>query len=310
MPAYHVYRSTVIDASPEKVFDAVADFSTWTTWSPWLCAEPDAEVNVSADSSSVGSLYSWQGEVVGQGEIEHTKLEPGKLIEEEIRFIKPFKSVSAVWFELEPSGDSTKITWHMRGKLPWFLFWMTPMMEGFIGMDYERGLRMLKEWLETGRILSDTKIRGKETVGPLHMVGVRKTSSMSDLGPSMETAIREATEAFQSAGLTIGEGISVYHDFKIKTQIFDYTSGFVVEAVPENLPAGLNSWSISEMSAFAVEHVGAYEHLGNGWSAAHQHVRNKKGLKPSKVGGYERYKNNPCDTPPEDLRTEIYIPLR
>ena len=37
-----------------------------------------------------------------------------------------------------------------------FLFWMRRQMELFIGMDYERGLKMLKEWIETGQILSTT----------------------------------------------------------------------------------------------------------------------------------------------------------
>jgi uncharacterized protein YndB with AHSA1/START domain len=200
MPAYHVYRSTEIDASPEKVFDAVADFTTWTTWSPWLCAEPEAEVKVTDDPSSVGSLYSWKGEVVGQGEIEHKRLEPGRLIEEEIRFLKPFKSVSEVSFDLEAAGSGTKITWHMRGKLPWFMFWMKPMMERFIGMDYDRGLRMLKEWLETGRVCSETKVRGRETVGPIHMLGVRKTASMSEMCSSMESVFCDLASAVEDAG--------------------------------------------------------------------------------------------------------------
>ncbi|MEZ6060927.1 MAG: SRPBCC family protein [Planctomycetaceae bacterium] len=65
MPKFHVQRSITIDASPEEVFDRVADFGTWTTWSPWLCAEPDAEVKVSEDSSSEGSVYSWSGQIVG-----------------------------------------------------------------------------------------------------------------------------------------------------------------------------------------------------------------------------------------------------
>jgi len=310
MPAYHVHRSTEIAATPEKVFDAVADFTTWTTWSPWLCAEPEAEVKVSEDSCSIGSLYSWKGEVVGQGEIEHKTLESGRLIEEEIRFLKPFKSVSDVSFDLEPAGDGTKITWHMRGKLPWYMFWMKPMMEGFIGMDYERGLRMLKEWLETGRVCSETKVRGRETVGPIHMLGVRKTAGMSEMCSSMESVFCDVASAVEDAGLPTEEGISVYHHFNIKTQIFDYTSGFVVPNLPDPIPAGLESWSIPEMQAFAVDHTGSYDHLGNAWSAAHQHVRGKKGLKPSKVGGYELYKNSPNDTPPEELRTEIYIPLR
>ena len=79
MPAFEVQRSIVINAPPEKVFDTVVDFGTWTTWSPWLCAEPEAEVTVSEDPSSVGSTYEWTGEIVGAGIIEHRQLEPGPL---------------------------------------------------------------------------------------------------------------------------------------------------------------------------------------------------------------------------------------
>ena len=37
---------------------------------------------------------------------------------------------------------------------------MKPQMETFIGMDYERGLKMLKEWIETDKIESMTRVRG------------------------------------------------------------------------------------------------------------------------------------------------------
>ena len=160
MSRYHVQRSIHINASPDKVFEVVSDYGTWTTWSPWLCAEPEAKVTVSEDSSSLGSIYAWKGELVGQGEIEHQRLEPGQLIEDEIRFLAPFKSVSNVSFELAPAGEATKVTWHMRGKLPWFLFWMKGQMEIFIGMDYDRGLKMLKESIETGQVLSNTNVHG------------------------------------------------------------------------------------------------------------------------------------------------------
>ena len=192
MPRYDVQRSIQINAPPEQVFETVSDYGSWTTWSPWLCAEPDAQVTVSGDSSSVGSIYSWKGKIVGEGELEHRQLQPGRLIEDEIRFVKPFRSQSQVAFELEAVGEGTKITWQMRGSLPWFLFWMLPQMEVLIGMDYERGLKMLKEWIETGQILSQTKIRGVESVGPLQMAGVRKSCAMSEIGPSMEAAFAEA----------------------------------------------------------------------------------------------------------------------
>lgn len=311
MPAYHVSRSTVIHADADKVFDTVADFGTWTTWSPWLCAEPEAEVVVSDDPSSVGSTYAWRGEVVGQGEMEHEVLQRGTRIESQIRFIKPFKSVAQVSFDFEPSGEGTSVTWHMNGKMPFFLFWMIPMMKSFIGMDYQRGLLMLKEWLETGTIHSETKIVGRQKVGPLRMLGVRKKCEYDDIGKSMEQALQEAVSLLTKAGISTEacDVISVYHHFDIKRQIFDYSIGYVVETLPESPPAGLSSWEIGEMDAFAVDHIGAYEHLGNAWSAAHQHVRYKK-MKPAKCGGFELYGNDPAETDPADLLTHVYIPIR
>ncbi|MEQ9409163.1 MAG: GyrI-like domain-containing protein [Fuerstiella sp.] len=310
MPKFEVHRSTVIKASPEKVFEAVSDFGTWTTWSPWLCAEPTAEVTVTDDSSSVGSVYSWTGEVVGAGEIEHRTLKPGQLILDEIRFQKPFKSVSDVSFELEPSGEGTHLTWRMKGSLPFFLFWMRSMMETFIGMDYVRGLRMLKEWLETGQIRSQTHITGIVDAGPLRMAGVRKTCSMKDIGPSMQQACEEASQKFQAAGLpTDGQRISVYHSYDMKAQVVVYTTGLTIADSQLPVPEGLSEWSLPACRAFGVEHIGSYEHLGNGWSAAHQHVRYRK-LKQKKIATFEIYKSDPATTPEEELRTDIFLPLR
>jgi len=308
MPKFHVDRSITINAAPEKVHDTVADFGTWTTWSPWLCAEPDATVTVTDDASSVGSVYAWKGEVVGQGEIEHKQLERGRLIDQEIRFLKPWKSVSHVAFRTQPAEGGARITWNMDGSLPWFMFWMKPMMKAFIGMDYERGLRMLKEYIETGHINAKTHVQGIESVGPLKVIGVRSTCSTSDVGASMEKTFSSAGREFERHGLPMdGDMISVYHCFDIKGQTFDYTGGHVV---PEStsVPAGLSSWSLPQCRALHVAHEGSYNHLGNSWSAANQHARYKK-LKQSKVGTFEIYRN-PQESDESKLRTDIYLPLK
>jgi len=310
MPKFHVQRSATINASPEKVFGTVADFGAWTTWSPWLCAEPEAKVTVSADPSSVGSTYEWKGEVVGAGIIEHQKLEPGRLIDDEIRFIKPFASTSRVTFELKPAGEGTELTWHMNGSLPWFLFWMLSSMEVFIGMDYERGLKMLKEWIETGEILSKTTILGVQPFEALTMAGVRKTCPISDIGPQMEAAFAAVHEKIQQHNLPdAGPAVTLYHDMNVKKQTFDFTAGVVLRDTAGSFPDDLAVHSIPAGQAFCVEHVGSYEHLGNPWSAAHQHVRYKK-LKCSKVGGLEIYDNDPRETPPAELRTRVVLPLK
>ncbi|MCA9247583.1 MAG: SRPBCC family protein [Planctomycetales bacterium] len=309
MARFHVQRSTHINASAEKVFETVADFGTWSTWSPWLCCEPAAEVTVTESPNTVSSVYTWRGEIVGQGEIEHRRLDAPRHIEEELRFIKPFPSKSKVTFDIKPSGEGTEITWDMHGSLPWFLFWMRSQMVAMIGMDYERGLKMLKEWIETGEVLSQTVVHGVEPVGPLRVAGVRNRCSLADIGASMTAAFDAAVNALPKHGLPLdGEPISVYHQFDLAKQTCEYTSGF---AVPESasVPSELSTWSLPQGRALHVEHGGRYEHLGNSWSAAQMHMRYKK-LKPNKCGAFEIYRNDPCATPPAELRTDIFLPLK
>lgn len=309
MPAFHVEESIEIDASPTHVYEAVADFGTWTKWSPWLCAEPTANVDVTGEPGAVGSCYSWLGEIVGQGEIEHLQMSPGKSIQDEIRFLKPFKSKSNVSFRFEGRGDDkTKMTWAMDGKLPWFMFWMKSMMTSMISMDYERGLKMLKEWIETGEIATKTTVRGVEEIGPLQVAGLRNQCSMENIDSTMAKTFTEAKQRLADNGLrNDGDVISVYHKFDAKARTFDFTAGFVVPSVSN--ADGLSTWSLPASKALSVGHCGSYEHLGNAWSAAYQHARYKK-LKLSNLGTFEIYRNDPAETDRKDLLTDVYLPLK
>ncbi len=310
MPSYHVARSIEIAATPQKVFEVVADFGSWTTWSPWLLAEPDAKVTVSAPANQIGAKYAWEGQVTGQGELVHRQLIPGQLVDDELRFIKPFKTTCSTSFELQPSGSGTRLTWNMQGQMPWFMFWMIPMMKTFIGMDYRRGLVMLKDWIETGAIPSRIEVRGSQPVGPLRVAGITGSAPVDAVGSQMEATFRTAREAFERAGIEPGLPVSVYTRFRVKEGVFEYLSGF--ELPPgQRLPAEskLSLWELPPLQAFQVQHTGSYRHLGNGWSAANQLVRHRK-LKQRSCGTFEIYRNEPGEVPEAELVTDIYLPLK
>lgn len=310
MPSFHIERSIEIDAPSETVYNTIVNYETWTKWSPWLCAEPDATVTVSENPNSIGSIYSWEGKIVGAGEIEHLKLQPGRRIDDEIRFVKPFKSKSNVAFHLQPSGQGTKLSWIMDGSLPWFMFWMKSMIQTFIGMDYERGLKMIKEYVETGKVNSQTKVLGKQQIGPLHIAGLRRTCALKEIGPSMQAAIGELGPIWKKQNLPNGgDLLSVYHQFNLKTQTCDYTIGWLLPSEDITTEAPLTSWSCPLTTALSVEHLGDYHHLGNGWSAANQYLRYQK-LKQSRISPFEIYTNNPHETPPEQWCTKIFLPLK
>ena len=68
--------------------------------------------------------------------------------------------------------------------------------------------------------------------------------------------------------------------------------------------------SVPGFTAMHVTHTGRYEHLGNAWFAAYQHLQAMKRKPASKLPGLELYANSPENTPAEELVTELYVPVK
>jgi effector-binding domain-containing protein/uncharacterized protein YndB with AHSA1/START domain len=310
MSAFNITRSLIIRRSPEEVFDTVVDYNTWTTWSPWLSIEPTARVTIQGDGRSLGSIYSWDGDVVGSGEIEHKRQNRPREIEDEIRFRKPFKSQSKIGFRVEPVSDGARLTWTMDGSLPWFLFWMKSNMETYVGQDYEHGLRKIRDRIEKGSVASRIEVKGVESIPAMTVVGIRDNCTIDDIGPSMSRACSQAKTAIVRGGLpTDGEMVCVYHHADLKRRQFDYTSGYTIPAVAASDLNGLNRCDLPAGSSLHLRHTGSYDHLGNAWSGAYAIARHKK-LKLAKRDSFEVYRNDPATTPESEWITDIYIPVR
>ena len=56
-------------------------------------------------------------------------------------------------------------------------------------------------------------------------------------------------------------------------------------------------------------HVGPYQKLGDVWSRLIGEWLPASGERMGTSGSYEIYRNSPETTPPQDLRTDLYIPL-
>ncbi|MDV6028807.1 MAG: hypothetical protein F9B45_01585 [Phycisphaera sp. RhM] len=321
MPAFTVSRTTHIQSDPETVFSILSDFATWKTWSPWLLTDKDAKVTLQGDPTAVGGGYSWEGPVVGAGEMEHQELQRPTAtqsigtINAQLRITRPWRSQSKVHFEVkkardEDGQDGTLVRWEMQGSLPFFMFWMKSMMVSLMSMDFDRGLRMLKELVETGDVATTTVVNGIAQSQPNFIIGKSGRSTLADIGPSMDDTIKQVHQSLEDAGIaTDGQWLSVYDDMDLNTQTLSYTSGMVVDEGTVT-PPGLTARSLPGFSAMHVTHTGRYEHLGNAWAAAYQNLRACKRKVDNKLPGVELYANNPENTPPEALVTQLYVPLK
>ena len=101
------------------------------------------------------------------------------------------------------------------------------------------------------------------------------------------------------------EWFSIYHKFDFSKNRVIYTSGVTVKSDQQNLSGGLYQGSIPATKLQTVRHIGPYELSGNGWSAIMAMDRAKEFTKNKKIPPMEFYRNNPMDTEPKDLISDI-----
>jgi effector-binding domain-containing protein len=226
-------------------------------------------------------------------------------------FIRPTKSKSKTGFKFEAIANRTKLVWSIDGNLPWYLFFLTPMIKTMVGMDYQRGLTMIKELAETGRIASSTEVLGIESIPPIRVAGLQAQSSVFNIQQSMEEMLGKLESEYQDQGMPKeGAMVAVYTRFKVKQGIFEYLLG---RAIPDTLliptHSSLKEWKFPQARALHVRHTGSYKHLGNAWSIANRIADHQK-LKLNRSASFEIYTNSPHDNPEESLQTDLYLPLR
>lgn len=307
MPKMHVSKSVSINAPVEKILPAINDFSHWTAWSPWLIMEPEATVNVSDDKK----YYSWQGKRVGEGEMKITNENSTKSIDYDLTFLKPWKSEAKVKFELQENGDSTHVTWLMDSSLPFFLFWMKKMMVAFVGKDYERGLNMLKDYVETGHVPSKLDFDGVSSYNGCDYVGIKSECSMKNMGPSMEKDFEKLGNWIkENSDLVADKPFSIYHKWDMVNEKVTYTSGIPVKSKPSSVPTGMTSGSIPSTSVYSISHTGPYRHLGNAWSTGFNMKQSKAFKMNKKVDTFETYVSDPAEVSENELITTVHFPVK
>lgn len=301
MPKTHVSRSTIINAAADKVFPAIADLSHWQAWSPWLICEPEAKVTVTND----GKAYSWDGNRTGAGGMVITDRVENTSARYDLTFLKPFKSTAKVGMELKNVSGGTEVTWTMDSQLPFFMFWMKNMMQTYIGMDYERGLRLLKDYVEDGEVHSKINFIGENQYAGCNFVGVKRDCTTADMPALMKSDFENLMSWASINNLNPEDSFSIYHDFNPLKGKCSYTAAVKYSETPASIPPEYYLGSHAPNKLQTVEHIGPYEHLGNAWSAAHMMIRNKE-FKPVKnYHPFETYGNSPMDTPPNELITRI-----
>lgn len=308
MPKLRIVKSIPICASAEKIYAYLGNFNYWLAWSPWLLMEPDAKVTIAGDAKS----YQWQGSRVGEGNMQILTEQKNRMITYDLNFIKPWKSKAAVTFSLQKEAEGmTRVSWSMDSSLPFYLFWMKRMMVAYVGMDYERGLKMLKEVIETGEVNSKLEFKGYSEFPAIQYIGIKTLCAIEDMGKKMSSDFSKLNKYCQNdEHLPAARVFSIYHKWDMVRGTAEYTAAISVSNFPNDLPADIVMGNIPATRLYTLRHVGAYEHLGNAWSTLYNMQRSKEFKCQKGIHPFEVYVNDPQQVEEKDLITDINFAVK
>lgn len=149
---YNVFRTVEISRPKNEVFTYLTSLKKMDDWSPWAKKDPNMEKKFIGTDGQVGAISYWKGnKEVGEGEQEIKKIIDGERIESELRFLKPFKSTSDCYIDVEELANGhTQVKWGFSGtnKFPMTIMSLFKNMDSMVGPDFEEGMATLKTTLE------------------------------------------------------------------------------------------------------------------------------------------------------------------
>ena len=308
----HIERVISVAKPAATVYGIVSDLAFWNTWSPWIHMEPTAKTKITG-KQGVGQKQSWDGDVIGAGNMEITKLENNKSVQMRLEFLKPWKNVAQVAFTfIEQGPNHCEVRWSMDCGLPLFMIFFKKMMTAYIQSDYDRGLKMLKEFAETGSVPSHSLFQGVKKQEPFQIVGKTTSCKIIDIATSMHRDFSEMNDLVKNHTLSPPlKAMAVTHEFNIPKGTCKYTAGFYYRADQDvKVPAGFTHEKYPEHSTLLVDHHGPYRFLGNPWSMAMTYQRGKKFKFLKKVPLYEVYVTLPDGRAEKDIHTQIFVPVK
>jgi effector-binding domain-containing protein/uncharacterized protein YndB with AHSA1/START domain len=308
----HVERSTVIDAPQAMVFTVLNGFRQFNRWSPWADIDPNATTTYAGAEAGVGAKMSWAGNSeVGTGSQEILESVPYEAVRLKLTF-GDFPGDYVVHYTLAPEGAGTKVTWSFDADYGSSILgrYFGLMSDSMLGPDYEKGLGRLKAFVEglpkadfSGMTFETTA----STAQPLLVMNVRSAEDANAIGVALGVAYGRLSGFISQHGLAQGGPPLAIHQ-GTQNGALSLDAAIPVDRTDVELAPPLRAGNRYEGRVLKAVHTGDY----TGLPAARAKVRAylaTAGLEPTGPL-WEEFVSDPGSTPPEQLVTHIFVPIR
>jgi hypothetical protein len=148
---YDLNRTIIINRPKAEVYAYIRQLKKQELWMPWFLNDPGLTVRFKGEDGKPGAASYWRGNNRKEGIQKITKVYEGKVLETELLFLRPYKSLILNYMAVkELEANRTKMVWGVKGvhRFPASVFMLFYGMERAIGRDFDAGLKNLKRILE------------------------------------------------------------------------------------------------------------------------------------------------------------------
>jgi len=143
-----VERSVTIERAPEEIFDVLVDLRQFPHWAPWLENISSDDYRIEGPERGIGSTLVWNDQA-GGGRLWITDVVPSSAIDLQMEL---GEAQTRSYFRIETDqGGAQRVTWGLQIEAGTFDLvgrYMSVILPGLVGPEYERGLARLVEYLD------------------------------------------------------------------------------------------------------------------------------------------------------------------
>ncbi|MBL4746770.1 MAG: SRPBCC family protein [Flavobacteriaceae bacterium] len=305
---YDVRRTCVINAPLSLTFNTVNEFKTWGEWGPWKEMDSTIVYSFPELTSGENGSYTWTGTSPKKGAMHNFSVTKNKEILQKIQ-MDDYEE-STIYWNFEAVDGGTKVTWGMKGEMPFVVRWMAASMEEKIGPMYERGFELLEEYLQEKMGEHSVVFNDVVDYGGGFYVYLATSCTIIQIPEKMEEMMPKLHKYVREQQIvTSGNPFAMYHKWDEENKTTMFSVGIPVrERLKTDGTVLVGYQKPIKTAKFTAK--GDYKFGTEAWEFAFKTLE-EKGLKiPETAEPFEVYLTSPMTTEnPADFVTEIYLPI-
>jgi effector-binding domain-containing protein/uncharacterized protein YndB with AHSA1/START domain len=277
-----VNRTITINAPANIVFAEISKLSNLNQWWIWNQTDSTAHYSLTGEDGTVGASSTWKGSSVGAGEgnMEITELQPGKMVVYTIHFTSPKKKKASSKISLVSSSGITSVTWDFEipTPRPWNISNLFSSLDKQMGDGFDSSLAALKKICEKTAGKAPDKVYDVSTMNfpASKFAMIRQQVKWSDMADFFRVHIPLLLDSTSHAGIIAGTPAGLFFDYDEKNQVSDLAAAVPVPVDAKMEGTLINTYDIPASKAIFVNYEGNYNGEPAAYNSLNQYLSDNK----------------------------------